>query len=178
MHRLRRHLGRRRAPWATRARLFGPGEIRLALLSLLGAGPAHGYELMTRLEERCGGAYQASAGTVYPTLQQLEDEGLARASPVDGTRKVYELTRRGSEELQRCADEIEEIWRRASAWGEWGMLGHPDAAEIVGPALRLAKAALAAVVGSRSDPAAIDAVRTALDEARERIERIRRKGRR
>lgn len=57
-------------------RFFGPGEVRLALLSLLADEPMHGYQLMRRLEERSGGIYRVSAGTVYPTLQQLEDEGL------------------------------------------------------------------------------------------------------
>jgi DNA-binding PadR family transcriptional regulator len=57
-------------------RFFGPGEVRLALLSLVAEAPSHGYELMKKLEERSAGVYRASAGTVYPTLQQLEDEGL------------------------------------------------------------------------------------------------------
>ena len=54
---------------------FRGGEVRLALLSLLDQAPGHGYDLMKRLEERSGGMYQASAGTVYPVLQRLEDEG-------------------------------------------------------------------------------------------------------
>ena len=53
--------------------------MRLAILSLLADGPRHGYELMKLLQERSGGVYRASAGTIYPTLQQLEDEGLVVA---------------------------------------------------------------------------------------------------
>ena len=65
---------------------FRSGEVRLALLSLLAESPGHGYQLMKRLEKRSGGLYQASAGTIYPVLQQLEDEGLVRSHEEDGKR--------------------------------------------------------------------------------------------
>src|SRR3984893_17776793 len=81
-------------------RFFGPGEVRLALLSMLGEAPMHGYELMKQLAERSGGIYRASAGTVYPTLQQLEDEGLVASDSKEGKR-VYAITEAGSEELKR-----------------------------------------------------------------------------
>jgi hypothetical protein len=74
---------RRRGPGR---RFFGQGEVRLAVLSLLEDAPAHGYEIMKRLEERSGGMYKASAGTVYPVLQQLEDEDLVRSEEVQGKR--------------------------------------------------------------------------------------------
>src|SRR6516225_9161139 len=80
-------------------RFFGPGEVRLALLSLLGDAPMHGYELMKRLEERSGGIYRASAGTIYPTLQQLEDEGLVASETLEG-KKIYRLTDSGRGELE------------------------------------------------------------------------------
>ena len=54
-------------------RFFESGEVRLAILSLLSDGPKHGYQLMKDLEERSGGLYKASAGSIYPTLQQLVD---------------------------------------------------------------------------------------------------------
>ena len=66
-------------PWGRGGRwgrFFGPGEIRLALLSMLESGSKHGYELMKELETKSGGIYKASAGAIYPALQQLEDEGL------------------------------------------------------------------------------------------------------
>ena len=74
-------------------RFFGFGEVRLAILSLLQEGPKHGYQLIKELTDRSGGLYRASAGTVYPTLQQLEDEGLVLSDHQDG-RKVYRLTPR------------------------------------------------------------------------------------
>src|SRR5690242_4226108 len=80
--------------WAPRSRFFGPGEVRLAILSLLTDGPRHGYELMKMLTQRSGGIYRASAGTIYPTLQQLEDEGLIAAEAKEGKR-VFNITEAG-----------------------------------------------------------------------------------
>lgn len=172
MHRLAAHLFGLRSS----GRFFGPGEVRLALLSLLGTSPAHGYELMQRLERRCDGAYSASAGTIYPTLQQLEDERLVKANS-SGGRKTYALTADGTRELHRRAADIAELWRRAETRSEWGVLQHPDAAEILSPAMRLAKAAIKVVVKSRADPAVVDAIREILEEARSAVERVQRRRR-
>jgi DNA-binding PadR family transcriptional regulator len=72
------------------------GDVRSAILALLDDRPMHGYELITELEERTGGRWRPSAGSIYPTLQLLEDEGLATAEEIDG-RKVYSLTDAGKE---------------------------------------------------------------------------------
>ena len=84
--------------------IFGPlrdgysairrGKVRPLLLALLHEKPMHGYQVMQELETRTGGRWRPSAGTIYPTLQQLEDEGLVRAEEVDG-RKTYQLTDEG-----------------------------------------------------------------------------------
>jgi hypothetical protein len=94
-----------------------------------------------------------------------------------GGKKTYELTADGRREVERRAQEIAELWRRADARSEWGVLHHPDAAEILAPALRLAKAALKAVVKSRGEPSVVDAVREVLEDARERIEHVQRRRR-
>jgi DNA-binding PadR family transcriptional regulator len=177
MHRLLRRLAGGGGAGLPGSRFFAPGETRIAVLSLLGEGPAHGYQLMGRLEERCGGAYRASAGTIYPSLQQLEDEGLIAAA-TDSGKRVYTVTAAGRRELAGRQDEAEAIWRRARDLGEWGIMSHPDGAEILGPALRLAKAALKAVIGSHADPQTIEAVRDVLDDARERIQRLGKRTRR
>ena len=109
-------------PWGFRGRFFRPGELRLALLSLLGEQARHGYDLMKELERRSGGLYRASAGSVYPILQQLEDEGLAH-SRADAGKRIYEITEAGREELELEDDVIDEIWRRSEEWGSWGF-GH------------------------------------------------------
>ncbi len=75
------------------------GDIRLALLSGLTEGPAHGYELIQRLSARTGGRWKPSPGSVYPTLQMLEEAGLVSASQQDDKR-VYAITEAGQTELQ------------------------------------------------------------------------------
>jgi DNA-binding PadR family transcriptional regulator len=80
------------------------GEIRFALLAALGEEPGHGYEIMQRLEDKSGGAWRPSPGSVYPTLQMLEDEGLVRSAERDGKR-VFELTEVGRQELARRTEE-------------------------------------------------------------------------
>ncbi len=72
------------------------GDVRSAVLALLDDRPMHGYEMIQELEERTGGRWTPSAGSIYPTLQLLEDEGLVTPEEVEG-RKVYSLTEAGKE---------------------------------------------------------------------------------
>ncbi len=73
------------------------GDIRTAVLAILAEEPGHGYDVIQRLEEKTAGAWRPSPGSVYPTLQLLEDEGLVRSVERDGKR-VYEITDAGREE--------------------------------------------------------------------------------
>ncbi len=151
-----------------RGRLFQRGELRLALLSLIGDGPKHGYELMKQLENRSGGMYRASAGSVYPTLQQIEDEGLAVSEQSNGKR-VYRITEEGTREIESEADAIRRIWRRADEWGDWRGASGPEVWEIARPARLLAKAALRAVASTRDDVDRIDRIRAILEKATQEI---------
>lgn len=81
--------------WGGGRRRMRRGDIRNAILLALGDGPANGYEVMRRLEERSGGLWRPSPGSVYPTLQMLEDEGLVRSTTKDGS-KAFELTETGT----------------------------------------------------------------------------------
>jgi len=143
--------------------------VRLALLSLLQDEPAHGYELMKRLEERSGGMYRASAGTVYPVLQQLEDEGLVKIAEADG-KKVYHLTAAGREELTSHEDHVSKIWQRAHGWKDWGVNMGPETAEIWGSWGRLSKAAFRAAAKSEFENT--DRVREILDRARQELDEL------
>ncbi len=148
---MRRHRGREGwghwddwGPFASfaggpRGRFFEFGEARLAILSLLQEGPKHGYQLIKELEQRSGGLYRASAGTVYPTLQQLEDEQLLNSEEIDG-RKVYSLTAQGLQEVEQEKDNIARIWRRAEHWEDWGRWSGPGAFPLLGPLGSLVKA--------------------------------------
>jgi DNA-binding PadR family transcriptional regulator len=82
--------------WGGGRRRMRRGDIRKAILLALGDGPANGYEVMGRLEERSGGIWRPSPGSVYPTLQMLEDEGLVRSTTHDGSR-TFELTQAGTD---------------------------------------------------------------------------------
>jgi DNA-binding PadR family transcriptional regulator len=152
-------------------RFFGPGEVRLALLSMLGETPMHGYELMKRLEERSGRIYRASAGTIYPTLQQLEDEGLVTAETQDG-KKTYRLTEAGRHELERNDEAVRTIWRRARRWQDWRSTFDPEAAEIRGPAERLVKEAFRAVAGEFATHQRLERVREILLRALREVEEL------
>ena len=85
--------------------VFAHGALRLYLLSLLESGPKHGYELIKALSERFGGTYSPSAGTIYPRLGKLEEEGLV-ATESEGRRTNYRITPVGLVELNRRRDEL------------------------------------------------------------------------
>ena len=80
------------------------GDIRTAVLLVLEEEPRHGYEVIQALEEKSDGAWRPSPGSIYPTLQLFEDEGLARSTERDGKR-VYELTETGRAEAQQRLEE-------------------------------------------------------------------------
>lgn len=79
------------------------------LLDILHDGPRHGYEIIKAFEEHTHGQYAPSPGTVYPTLQYLEELGLVRADQ-EADRRVYHLTEAGRGELEAHSDEVREFW--------------------------------------------------------------------
>lgn len=90
------------------APVFSHGDLRLYLLSLLDEGPRHGYDIMQALSDRTGGTYTPSAGTIYPRLAKLEEEGLVTKS-VDGRKTVYEITDAGRAEVAARSGDLEGI---------------------------------------------------------------------
>ena len=99
----------------------GRGDIRAAILSLLAEQPMHGYQIIQELTERTGGVWRPSPGSVYPTLQQLEDEELVRETASESGKRVYELTDAGREQasdrrppLEAVAGESDDAPRRAA----------------------------------------------------------------
>jgi DNA-binding PadR family transcriptional regulator len=94
--------------------VFAHGALRLYLLALLESGPKHGYELIKALSDRFGGTYSPSAGTVYPRLGKLEEEGLV-ATHSEGRRTNYSITPAGLVELNRRRDELAGVENDISA---------------------------------------------------------------
>ena len=99
--------GGRRRQW------FEAGDMKYVILKLLKDKPRHGYEVMKELEDQMHGCYSPSPGTVYPTLQWLEDEGLVRSRDVDG-KKVYEITDAGIKFLEEHKDVVTDIFDRVA----------------------------------------------------------------
>jgi DNA-binding PadR family transcriptional regulator len=89
------------------------GDVRTAALLLLDEGPRNGYQIMQDIEERSGGVWRPSPGSVYPALQQLEDEGLVRATDTDG-RKQFELTDAGKAYVAERGKDMPPPWEEMS----------------------------------------------------------------
>lgn len=83
-----------RGPFGEGGRFFGRGDLKYALLELLQERPMHGYEMMKALEERSHGFYTPSAGSIYPTLQMLQDRDLVAVTESEG-KKTYTITEAG-----------------------------------------------------------------------------------
>ena len=85
------------------------GDVRAAILDMLKDEPMNGYQLISQIAERSGGAWKPSPGSVYPTIQQLEDEGLVEADDERG-RRTLRLTDEGRRYVEEHADELAETW--------------------------------------------------------------------
>ena len=125
---------------------------------LLAEQPMHGYQIIREIEERSGGNWKPSAGSVYPTLQLLSDEGLISAEESNG-RKTYSLTEAGRE-----------VAAEAGASAPWENAGAPDGTEFAAlPKAGIELAQAAAQVGRTGSQAQIQQAVTVLDEARRRL---------
>jgi len=148
------------------------GEARYILLDALRDGPKHGYEIIKALEEKSGGRYAPSPGTVYPTMQFLQDQGLVRADQ-EAERRVYALTEAGQADLEAHAEEVADFWARfaepatpPASQPEVGFLRDDldDLARTVWGGLRDTL--------DRDDPETVRAVRQALARCREEIRAV------
>jgi DNA-binding PadR family transcriptional regulator len=92
------------------------GDARYVLLDALRDGPKHGYEIIRVLEERSAGRYIPSPGTVYPTLQYLEDQGFVHSNQ-DAGRRIYQLTEAGQTELDAQAEQVTAFWEHFAGQG-------------------------------------------------------------
>ncbi|NQU37011.1 MAG: PadR family transcriptional regulator [Actinobacteria bacterium] len=95
----------------------GRGDLRTAVLVLLAEQPRHGYELMKEVAERTSGSWRPSPGSIYPTLQGLQDEGLVRIEHDDSGRGIAHLTEEGEKSAAELIAESDAIWEDASGHG-------------------------------------------------------------
>jgi DNA-binding PadR family transcriptional regulator len=138
---------------------------------MLESGPKHGYELMKELETKSGGIYKASAGAIYPALQQLEDEGMVISDAAAGKR-TYSLTNEGRAELQKESETVKRIWQRAQQAGDWAPWMGMEGAEVMRPAAELMKTALKAATRGSHDSAKIAKIREILERTKKEIEAL------
>ena len=137
------------------------GDVRSAILALLTEEPMHGYHIINELEARSGGRWRPSAGSVYPTLQQLEDEGLVRAEERDG-RRVFTLT----EEGRTAAASSSATRRKDAPWDR----GDDDAASLRNLLVQVAAATVQ--VGQVGSPELTVEARKILTETRRSLYRL------
>jgi len=138
--------------WAGRARR---GDMKFLILEVLAEGPRHGYDVIMALEEKSGGRYRPSPGSVYPTLTLLEEGGFITGAPADGKR-IYTITDAGRALLaNKPASE--------TTVGDEGV-------DLRGSAMKLGVAVMQ--VAKTSDDAAQEKVRQIIDNARREIYKI------
>ena len=138
------------------------GDVRLALLRLLAEEPRNGYQLIQAIEERSGGFWRPSPGSVYPTLAQLEDEGLIRSVEADGARR-FEITEAGREQLDGRRDEPD-------PWESSDEEGDNPLSELAPLVIQIGKATFE--VASVGDRAQREKARTLLQDTRRALYRI------
>jgi len=146
-----------------RGRRARRGDVRTAALLLLAEGPRNGYQIMQELEERSDGAWRPSAGSVYPALQMLEDEGLVRAEEQDG-RRVFTLTDAGRAAVAE---------RPADAPAPWDELSGAVDDDVAGLATEIRGALMAAgQIGRVGKPEQVAAAQKILADARRALYRL------
>lgn len=145
------------------------GDVRAAVLALLGEQPMHGYQIITELAERSHGAWRPSPGSVYPTLQQLEDEGLVTAAE-SGGRRVFTLTDAGRREV--TSQESSGAGR--APWEQLRPGEHEDEDDLGGVLRRRAAEVMAAVmqVASAGTPEQAERAERLLVQTRRALYRL------
>ena len=139
------------------------GDVRAAILALLREEPRNGYQVIQEIERRTGGLWRASAGSVYPALQQLEDEGLIVAGEAGGGRQ-YQLTEAG----RKYADEHPE--ELAAPWASVANSVDQDARSLF--EVMAAVGAAAVQVGQAGDESQVARARQILADTRKALYRI------
>jgi DNA-binding PadR family transcriptional regulator len=138
---------------------MGRGDVRAAVLALLAEKPMHGYQIIQEIDERSGGSWKPSPGSVYPTLQLLADEGLISVEE-SGGKKTYSLTEEGRAEAQAAEG-------RSTPWESSGSREWSRSSALPKAGANLAQAAMQ--VGRSGTPEQVQQAVAVLDEARRKL---------
>jgi DNA-binding PadR family transcriptional regulator len=151
-------------------RRFGRGDLKYVILDLLQEQPRHGYDIIRAIEERFQGFYSPSAGSVYPTLQLLEDQGYVTSTEQDGKR-VYTITDEGRRFLAERAEAIEGIRNRMP--GGWGQPLNPEVRQVMQELWQIGQFLFRqGAHGELSNPEKVRQLREVVSRARVEIEAI------
>lgn len=161
--------GRRGGPFRG-GRVFEQGDLKYVILRLLEEKPRHGYDIIKELEDRFGGAYSPSPGTVYPTLTMLEDLGYARARQEEGGKKIYEITDEGRAHLAENSATVDDIFARIAEFGSSFFAG--GMMEVTHAFKNVGRATYTTAPRHLKDPERLRRIREVLERAAREIEEI------
>ena len=117
---------------------FESGDLKFVILRLVSKRPMHGYELISAMEDKSGGRWKPSPGSIYPALRRLEHRGFITATETDDDKRRFELTDAGRARVAEHRDAGHD-----APWDEHGLGRHGDlrraVAELVGPARQIGK---------------------------------------
>lgn len=151
-------------------RRFGRGDLKYVILDLLKEQPRHGYDIIRAMEDRFHGFYSPSPGSVYPTLQLLEDQGYVTSAERDGKR-IYTITDAGQAFLAEREDVVENV--RSRMHGEWGGKASPEVRELVQEVAQIGQLLFRqGTRGALHDPETVRRLRDVVSRARTEIEAI------
>ena len=150
-----------------KAKVFDRGDLRYMILQLLAERPMHGYEVMQALGEESGGLYQPSAGSVYPVLQLLQDQGYVDSEERDGKR-VYSITDAGRTFLEENQDRVDDVFGRVSDFTD-RFTGAPMR-DLTRSFMRFAQVSFDEAVKRAGDTEAVDRLRDILERATQEME--------
>jgi len=150
-------------------RMFDRGDLRYMILKLLATRPMHGYEVMQELEKESGGWYKASAGSVYPVLQLLQDQGYVASEEREGKR-VYSITETGRRYLEENRDRVEDVFDRVTDFTE--RFTGSDMRELTRSFMRLAQVSFDQAMKVAGDSAVIGRMKDVLERAAREMEEL------
>jgi DNA-binding PadR family transcriptional regulator len=165
--------GRRWGGFGPGERFFGRGDLKYVILGLLKDQPRHGYDIIRALEDQARGFYRPSPGSVYPTLQMLEDLGYVTSTQQEG-KKVYSITDEGRRYLEEQESTVEDIRSRLRAgWGNWDAAARPELGELMAEMQGLGRALFRqATHGAMQDAERLKQLRAILQRARQEVEAV------
>jgi DNA-binding PadR family transcriptional regulator len=151
-------------------RFFGRGDLKYVILDLLKDQPRHGYDIIRALEDRMRGRYRPSPGSVYPTLQMLEDLGYVTSSQQEG-KKVYTITDEGRKYLNEQQPVIDDIRDRLAAG--WDAASRPEVADLMHELQMIARGLFRhGTRGALQDTERLKKLRDILNRARSEIDAL------